>query len=282
MKHYPERVSVHGGHSGQFCDHAADTLEEVVKAYIVGGFSWVGITEHMPPADSAFLYPEERKAGMTPELLHRRFAQYIRECRRLQQKFQHRITLFVGMEIETCRGYRKTVEKLLGEFHPDYIVGSVHHVEDIPFDYSQDEYDRAAQKAGGLDALYCRYFDLQYEMLTHFKPAVVGHFDLIRIFDPDYKRRLAQPEIMSRIERNLEVIQHAGLILDYNLRALLKGADEPYAGGSILALAHNRHISVVPGDDSHGVSSIGINIDRAIAELDRLGFDTKWPRPALY
>jgi hypothetical protein len=59
----PAYVSIHGGHSGDFCCHALDSLEDMVKAYIKKGFAWVGISEHMPPVTDAFLYPEERAAG---------------------------------------------------------------------------------------------------------------------------------------------------------------------------------------------------------------------------
>ena len=52
----PPPVSVHGGHSGQFCGHAKNTLEEIVLAYIDKGYPWVGITEHMPPVADAFVY----------------------------------------------------------------------------------------------------------------------------------------------------------------------------------------------------------------------------------
>jgi histidinol phosphatase-like PHP family hydrolase len=60
----PTRVSVHGGHSGEFCTHAVDSLEEVVQAYVQGGFSWVGITEHMPPAADRWVFDDEREAGL--------------------------------------------------------------------------------------------------------------------------------------------------------------------------------------------------------------------------
>jgi len=39
-----ERISFHGGHSGQFCCHAQDTLEDLIKAYISKGFKAVGIS----------------------------------------------------------------------------------------------------------------------------------------------------------------------------------------------------------------------------------------------
>lgn len=278
----PARVSVHGAHSGQFCHHALDSLERIIEAYIDQKYSWVGISEHTPAISEALLFPDEKEAGLTPEYLYNRFGEYIVECRRLQEKYKDKITLFVGMEIETYSGYERFVSELLKRFQPDYMVGSVHFVGDIPFDYSKKEYDRALKAAGGVEMLYCIYFDLQFEMLQIFRPAVVGHFDLIRLYDPDYTERLQRPEIVRRIDRNLEFIQKNDLILDYNLRALLKGAEEPYVSRSILEKARQLGIAVVPGDDSHGVESIGKNIDEVMGELKKSGFSTDWQMPKLY
>lgn len=274
-----ERVSVHGGHSGQFCCHASGSLEDIVKAYIRHGFSWVGITEHIPPHDSSLLYPEEAEAGMTIEKLSRRFTRYFGECRRLQQKYAKEITLYAAMEIETWQGYEQQVGELINTYKPDYIVGSVHHIDNIPIDYSMEKYEEAVQVAGGIENLYCRYFDLQYEMIRIFEPAVVGHFDLIRIYDSEYRSRLNYPAVAQRVERNLQSIKELGLILDYNLRSLLKGAVEPYVSQDILRLARQKNIAVVPGDDSHGVENIALNIDKAMADLGEAGFSTAWQRP---
>jgi histidinol-phosphatase (PHP family) len=274
-------VSVHGGHSGQFCHHATDSLEEIIELYIAKGFPWVGITEHAPGISLELLYPDQRAAGFTPEFLYDRFARYIRECRRLQEKYRNDIQIFAAMESETYSGYQQFIPSLIETFRPDYIVGSVHFVDDMGFDYSRDQYDRTAAALGGKDALYCRYFDLQYEMIRLLKPSVVGHFDLIRIFDPDYRQRLLQPEIMRRIERNLELIKELDLIMDFNLRSLLKGADEPYISRVILEMARKMEIAVVPGDDSHGLGNIGINMAKSMAILADMGFDTNWPKPRL-
>ncbi len=275
----PKRVSVHGGHSGEFCHHATDSLEEIVQSYIENQFAWVGITEHAPPISDDLRYPDEKEAGLTADFLYERFGRYAKECRRLQKKYARDITLYVGMEIETYSGYEEFVPRLLEQFTPDYIVGSVHFVDDIGFDYSKEYYEKAVKAAGGVDTLYCRYFDLQYQMLSLFKPAVVGHFDLVRLFDGDYRTRLCKPEIGKRIERNLALIKKFDLILDCNLRALLKGADEPYPSESILQKALELGISVVPGDDSHGCSSVGAHLDEGITLLKGHGFSTDWKLP---
>ena len=274
-------VSVHGGHSGQFCSHAASSLEEVILAYIRHGYTWVGITEHAPGLAQGLLYTDQRKLGFTPETLRRRFAHYMPECRRLQAKYADKITLFAAMESETYSGYAEHIDGLINEFRPDYIVGSVHFVGDVNFDFSAEMYEEAAAKAGGIENLYCRYFDDQLAMIERLRPAVVGHFDLIRIFDPDYPKHLAMPTVAARIERNLRRIKAFDLIMDFNLRALHKGASEPYISRPILRRAKELGIAVVPGDDSHGVANIHEYMEQGIAILQEMGFDSNWRRPRL-
>ncbi|MCG6905292.1 MAG: histidinol-phosphatase [Desulfobacteraceae bacterium] len=275
----PALVSVHGGHSGEFCQHASDSLEAILEAYAAQGFAWVGITEHMPPTEDRFRYPDEIAAGLDARALRERFARYIATGRRLQAAFAGRMTVFVGMETETYSGAVAYARELAAAFAPDYLVGSVHHVADHNFDFSPEAYTRAAHAVGGLDALYIRYFDLQLEMIQALKPAVVGHFDLVRVYDPDYRARLERPEIRTRIRRNLACIRDLGLILDFNVRALVKGATEPYIAAPILQAAHAMGIALVPGDDSHGVDTVGRHIPRAIDLLQALGASTDWPCP---
>ena len=263
-------ISLHGGHSGEFCSHARDTLEEMVLSYIEQGFNRVGITEHIPPVSDLFIYPDERAAGLDGAALRRRFARYMTAARELQKKYVARISIQVGFETETCPGYQDSVRYLVEEYRPDYIVGSVHHLDDIPFDYSPEEYQRAVRTAGSIDNLYCRYFDLQFEMINALRPAVVGHLDLVRIYDPGYRERMDNPEIRDRILRNLERIKELDLILDCNCRSIEKDG-EPYPTRSILLQALKLGISIAPGDDSHSVATVGRGIKAGIELLRELG-----------
>jgi len=272
-------VSIHGGHSGQFCSHAQESLEAIIRRYIEQGFVWVGITEHMPPLENRFRYPEEARAELDANALYQRFARYMETGRRLQEQYRFQIQIMVGFESETYSGSPDFIDRLTKAFEPDYIVGSLHHVDDLGFDSSSGQYFQTAASLGGIDAMYMRYFDQQYEMLQTLRPVVVGHFDLIRLFDPRYRQRVVQPEIFQRIIRNLELIKNLDLILDYNVRALFKGADEPYVSEPILRKAIDMGISVVPGDDSHGIDSAGAGISEGIRRLEALGVDTNWRRP---
>ncbi|MBT5875896.1 MAG: histidinol-phosphatase [Candidatus Latescibacteria bacterium] len=275
----PKRVSVHGGHSGEFCGHAEDSLEDIIRAYIARGYVWIGITEHMPPARSAMILPEEAAAGMDVEANRARFHSYMEEGRRLQTKYAEELTVYLGLETEAWEGYETALENLIETFKPDYIVGSVHHVNDVPIDFSMEHYEAAAQSVGGIDQLYCAYFDLQYDLITRFKPAVVGHIDLIRLLDSDYQARILKPDIWRKIERNLQATRELDLILDFNFRALGKGQTEPYIARPILQRASEMGIAVVPGDDTHSVKDVDEFWSRGLEFLSGCGISTDWRRP---
>ncbi|MEY4642326.1 MAG: hypothetical protein RLZZ227_2320 [Pseudomonadota bacterium] len=275
------RVSVHGGHSGQFCHHAKDSLDAVVQAYIAAGFSWAGITEHMPPLDDSKRYFDEADSGIAAATLQAQFKAYFAECRRLQVQYAGAIKLFTAFETETYSGSSAFVKHLIAEAQPDYIVGSVHHVGDIGIDETPALYTSATVKAGGIEALYCQYFDTQLAMLEDLRPAVVGHFDLIRIFDRDYLHTLQSPAVWTRVERNLAFIARQGLIMDFNLRGFDKSTEQ-YPSMPVLRKALELGVSIVPGDDSHGVSSVGRNYDRGVALLTELGHPCRWVEPRLY
>jgi histidinol-phosphatase (PHP family) len=274
-----DRVSIHGGHSGQFCSHAENTLEEVIQAYLAKGYAWVGITEHMPPLSDDFMYIEERRAGYHADTLLNRFERYMAEGRRLQQKYAGQLEILLGFETEAYTGAIDFARRLIDQHKPDYILSGIHHVGDIPFDAGEKEYQQATAACGDMEKLYCRYFDLQYEQIQAIRPDVVAHFDLIRIYDKDYLQRWQVPQIRKRIQRNLKAIADMALILDFNVAALRKGADEPYISRPILEMARDMGIPVVPGDDAHSAAMTGAYIEEGIALLQKMGLPTQWHKP---
>jgi histidinol-phosphatase (PHP family) len=233
----------------------------------------------MPPSDDTFLYPEERRAGLNAAAMAERFDRYMSEARRLQAAYAGQIQILVGFETEDTTGAIELAHTLVARYRPDYIVGSVHHIDDIPFDYSQEAYQQAVTHCGGMEALYGRYFDRQYVLIQQLHPQVVGHFDLIRIFDPDYPRHLSLAPVQARIQRNFELILKQDLILDFNVAAIKKGAAEPYLSQPLLAQARYMGLCAVPSDDSHGVANVGLHLDEGIRILAQMGFDTQWRKP---
>lgn len=251
------KTSLHGGHSGQFCDHARDTLAEVVTAYAAEGFSCVGLSEHMPPPQDDWMYADERELGRSAVWMQRRFAEYVAEALRLRAHHAGNLRLLVGMESEWYPGVESWIQALRDRHELEYVVGSLHHVQGVCFDYSREEYLRATRQCGSRAALYEAYFDEQRDMLLAVRPEVVGHFDLIRLYDPEYPATIALPRIWDRVLRNLELIRSLGAVLDINARALLKGQPAPYVCAPVMHEAVRLGIPMAYGDDAHGAGDVG-------------------------
>ena len=219
----------HHSHSGQFCGHATNTLEEVVQDAIGKGMTTFCMTEHIHRGRIDF-YPNEEKYH-TPESLEQLYDDFYHEARRLQKAYADRIQLFVGFESEWIRGASLSIiENLLKKYQVDLFVGSVHHVHTVPIDYDTDGYHKARSISGGTDeAVFADYFDAQYSMLEILKPPLVGHFDLIRLKSGDPDRSIKTwPHVWEKVIRNLKFVAEYGGVLELNSSSLRKGMSEAY------------------------------------------------------
>lgn len=219
----------HHSHSGQFCGHATNTLEEVVQTAVRQGMSTFCMTEHIARQEIDF-YPEE--AGHhTMASLEKLYDDFYHEARRLQKVYADRIQLLVGFEGEWIREYSLgLIQNLLQKYPVDLFVGSVHHVHTVPIDFDAPMYHQARELAGGTDErIFEDYFDAQFEMLKALKPPLVGHFDLIRLksHQPDQSFRI-WPHTWEKIMRNLNFIASYGGVLELNSSAIRKGMIEAY------------------------------------------------------
>ncbi|SMQ52565.1 unnamed protein product [Zymoseptoria tritici ST99CH_3D7] len=254
----------HHSHSGQFCGHAANTLEEVVQTAISKRVSTFCLTEHIPREEIDF-YPEEEKVH-TQASLTQLFDDYYHEARRLQKTYADQIQILIGFEGEWIRpGSLGIIQDILEKYPVDLFVGSVHHVHTVPIDFDTPMYHQAREIAGGTDEdIFGDYFDSQFEMLTALRPPLVGHFDLIRLKgdEPDRSFR-TWPRIWEKIERNLNFIAGYGGVLELNTSSLRKGMSEAYPQSEICKEFRKMGGRFTLSDDSHGVEQVALNYNRA-------------------
>jgi histidinol-phosphatase (PHP family) len=169
------------------------------------------------------------KAKCTPQSLQKTFEDFLVEARRLQQAYKSQINILVGCEIEFISiQYKQYIADLRQEHGIDYVVGSLHHVNGIPIDFSPELYTTALEKhQNNLYDLFASYFDEQYQMLQAVHPEVVGHFDLIRIFRTESNAGINE-EVMDKITRNVELVISYGGLFEINSRAWKKGLRDAY------------------------------------------------------
>ncbi|KAF8452340.1 Polymerase/histidinol phosphatase-like protein [Boletus edulis BED1] len=281
----------HHSHSGQFCRHASGTLEEVVLEAIRLGFEVYGLTEHVPRYRPEDLYPEE--AGLSPDALIKQFSDFLDEAHKLKAAYTSQITLLVGLETEfITNNDLENLSTLLSE-HPgriEYIVGSIHHVNAIPIDFDHTSFKMALRSCSPtevpvaemnataqcrMDNFLSNYLDAHYRLLERFRPEIIGHLDLCRLYNPNL-RFSEFPNAWSKLKRNVEFAIGYNALFEVNAAALRKGWQTPYPGEDVAALILELGGRLALSDDSHGPHRVGENYSRVRDYLRQLGVKELW------
>ena len=269
------KVSLHGGHSGDYCDHAKGALRDVIEAAIAQGYHTFGVSEHAPRLGDRYLYPPERAMGWDVAKITELFDAYGRTIGPLAEEYADRITVLRGFEIEVVPGDRY-VEIMSGyrtKYDFEYMVGSVHYLHDISIDSSQEEFVAAMEIAGGLEALSIQYYETVAKMIEAMKPEVVGHLDLVRK-NAGPHGAVDTPPIRRAAMATLEVVRAFGGILDLNTAGYRKGLGSPYPAPWLIHEANRMGVPFCIGDDSHGPQDVGAGVDDARAYLIENGVST--------
>ncbi|EJU01619.1 histidinol phosphate phosphatase H [Dacryopinax primogenitus] len=276
----------HHSHSGQFCAHAKGTLDEVVRAAIDKGFHTYGLSEHCPRYRDQDLYPEETAAGLDHQALTTTYELFLKEAHRLRVLYASSIDLLVGIETEyitelDLQGTAQLLARSGDGCKIDYVVGSVHHVNEIPIDFDEPTFERAIASFGSADAqvnttaFLCSYFDNQYELMTRLKPQVIGHFDLCRLYRPNLKFEEYE-SVWEKIKRNVDYGVEYGALFELNAAAFRKGWETSYPGPDVLNLIIQSGGRLCLSDDSHGPQAVGLNYHRLPGYLEAAGVKELW------
>ena len=283
------KTSLHGGHSGEYCDHAEGTLRELLDAAVAFGYQTFGVSEHAPRYGAQYLYDKERELGWAVEKIASDFARYTNALPALVEEYADRLTILRGFEAEVVPPgeYAAIMRGLRAQKLPDgrpafdYFVGSVHFINDISIDGPRELFERAVESCGGLEELLVEYYRQVAAMVQALRPDVVGHFDLVKLnvlregavagYDPAIMQR---PAVAEAARIALKAVRDNNGILDLNTAGWRKGLGEPYTSPELTETAHRMGIPFCFGDDSHRVSQVGEGVTQARQYLLDLGIPT--------
>ncbi len=271
----PWKVSLHGGHSGAYCDHATGSLTDVLDAAVAFGYSTFGVTEHAPRIHERYLFDEEIRRGWGVAKLAEMFDAYAAELAELVGKYSGRLEVLRAFEAEAVPdgAYAELMLGYRARYGFDYMVGSVHHIREIIIDGPPELYQQAARAEGGLEGLAVAYYESVSRMARAVRPEVVSHLDLVRRNAPT-PESVETPKARDAAFRALDAVAEVGAILDLNTAGIRKGLGCPYPRPWLLREAHARGIPFCFGDDSHGPEQVGFGIDAARAYLIENGVTT--------
>ncbi len=267
------KISLHGGHSGEFCEHAEGSLCDILESAYKVGYNVFGVAEHMPRVEERYLYGKEHEWGWTPKTLEENFDRYAHTIRALSEEFADRLTVMCGFEIEVVPEDRYT--ELIAHYRThygfDYIVGSVHYLHDTMLDGgSSEEFFALMEGLGGMENLAVAYYRKVAEMAQAVRPEVIAHLDLIRLrafrLGLDMNA-LRTPKVRQAVEETLEAIRSVDAFVEINTAGLRKGLPEPYPESWIVQLGARMGVKFCIGDDSHRPEQVGFGLQEAREHL---------------
>ena len=259
---------MHGGHSSEFTTHGGSTLPELIETAIDRGLVTYGLTNHVVTSEARFLYEDELAAGLDLEIRAVQFQAYAEAAAAAVPEYADRIELLRGFEAEVVpsASYIADMQGLRERYGFEYIVGSVHWVDEVPIDMSQELFDGAVERCGGLEQLLVRYYEHVAEMADGLRPEVVGHFDLPRLMSEGAPAHEATAPRAAAAEA-LRVIAEAESLIEVNTAGYRKGLRGPYPAPWVVEQARDLGIPLTFSDDSHHIDHVAANLEQARAYL---------------
>ena len=232
------------------CNHAKGSMRSYVERAIELGIDIYGFSEHAPmDFDEHYrLKFEEMDA-------------YITDVQSLQNEYQDRIKILLGYEVDYLKGH---IDKRIINSKVDYLIGSVHFLGTWGFDNPEfnDEYSKR-----NIDEIWQEYFRNIEEMAKTGYFDIVGHFDLIKVFN-----FLPKKDIRSIATPALKAIKKANMVLELNSAGLRKPCKEIYPSESLLEVAYELDIPITFSSDAHAIGQVGFKYDEVVQLAKKVGY----------
>ncbi|MGI6037559.1 MAG: histidinol-phosphatase HisJ family protein [Limnochordia bacterium] len=241
------------------CGHAQGEMEAYVEQAIELGIKVMAFSDHLPflhlPAD----HPWHGRYSMHPHQL----PGYCQRVADLQRKYPQ-IEIKLGIEVDYIPGLEEEIRVVLEEYPFDFVLGSIHLVDNWPFD-DPGEIDKYQDI--DVDHLWERYFDSFIQAVNSKLFDSMAHPDLIKKF-AFYPAKPIQP----LYRRAVEALAKANICIEINSSGLHKPVGEIYPSEEFLTLCYEAGIPVTIGSDAHRPQEVGRDFPQVRKLLQRVGY----------
>ncbi len=170
-----------------------------------------------------------------------------------------------GLEADYVPGKEREIERVLGLFPLDYVIGSVHWLDGWAFDQSSDSWNGRS-----VESVYRQYYKTLGEAAASGLFDIIGHTGNIAYFGfhaSDPLRAELEEEFLQRV---------AGLpvALEINSGGLLRPAKELFPRPAAARRVAEQGIPVTTGSDAHRPEDVGHDFPNLYRQRKDWGFST--------
>ncbi len=226
------------------CNHAEGSIDEYIKSAIQAGTKVFGFSDHAPMDFD----PKYRMSFSD-------MPKYETEVKTAQQQYADKIKILLGYEVDYLVGH---MDRRVLEADVDYLIGSVHFLEGWGFDNPEF---LAKWKEQNVDEVWQKYFNTITEMAQTQLFDIVGHLDLIKVFN-----FMPNKSITLMAKDTLDAIKDNGMVIEVNGAGYRKPVKEAYPSKELLEEAFKREIPITLSSDAHTPQQVAL-FDKEIMQL---------------
>ncbi len=218
------------------CNHATGTPHEYLQKAIQNNTRYFGFSEHAP---MDFDPRYRMHIDQIPE--------YTRMIEELRKAFDGKIDILQGYEVDFLPGHMDT---RMFKTPADYLIGSVHFINEWGFDNPEfiGEY-----QSRDIDTIWQEYFDAVTAMVKSGLFDIVGHLDLIKVFN-----FMPKKDLRMIAKEAIDAIKAADMVVEINMAGYRKPVREPYPSPLLLEEIADRDIPITFSSDAHAPDQVGL------------------------
>jgi len=251
-----------------FCD-GRSSMEDFVKFAIPKGVKKYGFSSHAP-------LPFLTKWTM----LEADFEEYLLEYKRLKEKYNDRIELNLGLEVDYIDNCSDIRNEFFRDKTCDYLIGSIHYLDKMPsgdfwtIDGNFTEFEKGLNLLFGGDIRLAikRFFEVSAIMIEKGGFDIVGHIDKITFngskcggFD------ITENAYKNTIGEVLQLVKERGMILEINTKSLIeRGMTFPHQ--QFYPMINDMQIPIVVNSDCHYPTNVIDGFAPTFKALKNAGF----------
>ena len=228
------------------CKHASGSPEEFIQKAKEKGIQIYGFSDHNP---------------MNFDEKYRMSFEEMSKYEKMIKNLKSDIKILIGYEVDFTP--KKYLDKRVLEADVDYLIGSVHFLDNWGFD--NPEFIKEWQNRD-VDDVYREYFSLIEDMANSKFFQIVGHLDLVKVFG--YKPK---QNVLDLAKKAIKAIKKSGMVVEINTSGLRKPVKEMYPSKTLLEAILNEGIDITFGSDAHSPDQVGYKLDEAINLAKSLG-----------
>lgn len=233
------------------CNHATGSTEEYIKQAIKNDTKYFGFSDHAPMK----FEPEYRMSFS-------QMAEYEQNILRLKEKYKNDIDVLLAYEVDFINGY---MDKRVLNSNVDYLIGSVHFIDKWGFDNPKFI---GSYKHKDIDKIWQEYFDAIKAMAKTGYFNIIGHLDLIKIFN-----FMPKKDIRLIAKDAIKAIKDTDLTVEINMAGYRKPTKEAYPSFELLQEIFALDIPITFGSDAHKPEHVGLFSKQVLYLAKQIGYN---------